>query len=103
GRSAATDICTLSLHDALPISRGERSARAGGMGRSRAIRADPELCAELRLWRGCRPQSAGLPPGSRAGTTELRKPSAPAASWRRRSEEHTSELQSRENLVCRLL
>src|SRR5207302_8988099 len=23
--------------------------------------------------------------------------------WRRRSEEHTSELQSRENLVCRLL
>src|SRR5690606_40889837 len=28
---------------------------------------------------------------------------APAWTWRRRSEEHTSELQSRENLVCRLL
>src|SRR5207302_3737135 len=26
-----------------------------------------------------------------------------ARSWMRRSEEHTSELQSRENLVCRLL
>src|SRR6266511_5487235 len=28
---------------------------------------------------------------------------APPAAWRGRSEEHTSELQSRENLVCRLL
>src|SRR5690606_39722781 len=28
---------------------------------------------------------------------------AAAAAWRERSEEHTSELQSRENLVCRLL
>src|SRR5690606_41435320 len=34
------------------------------------------------------------------------RPGAPgglAAGWRLRSEEHTSELQSRENLVCRLL
>src|SRR5688572_32054420 len=30
-------------------------------------------------------------------------PSAPAAPARRRSEEHTSELQSQSNLVCRLL
>src|SRR5205085_5479066 len=28
---------------------------------------------------------------------------APCARWRRRSEEHTSELQSQSNLVCRLL
>src|SRR3989442_10373363 len=27
----------------------------------------------------------------------------PSCSWRRRSEEHTSELQSRPHLVCRLL
>src|SRR5436309_7427234 len=37
---------------------------------------------------------------------KVHRPS-PTASWRRlstgRSEEHTSELQSRENLVCRLL
>src|SRR5690606_39409305 len=32
-----------------------------------------------------------------------RWPEAPAADNHRRSEEHTSELQSRENLVCRLL
>src|SRR6266511_5632659 len=31
------------------------------------------------------------------------RPWPPRRSWRRRSEEHTSELQSRENLVCRLL
>src|SRR5690606_41370497 len=33
-----------------------------------------------------------------------RSPARPPTRWRRcRSEEHTSELQSRENLVCRLL
>src|SRR6266511_5547838 len=42
-------------------------------------------------------------------TTLFRSPPCPARSWRPRpaawwrSEEHTSELQSRENLVCRLL
>src|SRR5271165_7649146 len=57
--TATTEIYTLSLHDALPIS--PHSARAGGAYRW-THRAH---CA--------------------------------------RSEEHTSELQSRENLVCRLL
>src|SRR5436309_12655584 len=42
-----------------------------------------------RLRVGCRPPAR---PVGRAGTRRLR-----------RSEEHTSELQSRENLVCRLL
>src|SRR6478672_13892259 len=58
--TATTEIYTLSLHDALPIS----SARAGS--------------------------SPGSPP-----------PGCPSASSR--SEEHTSELQSRSDLVCRLL
>src|SRR6266496_1827723 len=63
------DIYTLSLHDALPISRPERpSART----------------------RNCRTPA---PPGNPAA------PPAPAA----RSEEHTSALQSRRDLVCRLL
>src|SRR5690606_41474798 len=35
--------------------------------------------------------------------TRPRWPSCPSKSYRWRSEEHTSELQSRENLVCRLL
>src|SRR2546422_6783597 len=60
--TATTEIYTLSLHDALPISRGHQ----------RAVH-------QSRCARGVLP--------------------APV----RRSEEHTSELQSRLHLVCRLL
>src|SRR5260370_10875636 len=79
--TATTEIYTLSLHDALPISRGARGAPA-----SRA--AD-----------GRRPQDhAGLPSDdARAATAWTRRRGD------RRSEEHTSELQSHLNLVCRLL
>src|SRR5205823_7450701 len=62
--SSTPAIYTLSLHDALPISRR---------------RAD----------------AAPARPGCRSG--------APALPARRRSEEHTSELQSLAYLVCRLL
>src|SRR5690606_42042427 len=52
--------------------------------------------------RGAPPARAGartaLPPGARRAARGGR-----AAAIRPRSEEHTSELQSRENLVCRLL
>src|SRR5216684_9144595 len=66
--TATTEIYTLSLHDALPISHHALRPRfAGRHGRDdhphRAARGDP----------------------------------------RARSEEHTSELQSRLHLVCRLL
>src|SRR5437899_11311761 len=73
--TATTEIYTLSLHDALPISRGP-----------------PELP-------GARRTSAWMkrrPPG-RAGPSAC---TTPAVS---RSEEHTSELQSLRHLVCRLL
>src|SRR5262249_59487147 len=70
--TVTTEIYTLSLHDALPIS----SARA-----SSAI-ASPII----RLRRRC---SAANP--------------ASSFSRRSRSEEHTSELQSLTNIVCRLL
>src|SRR6266536_6065256 len=56
--TATTEIYTLSLHDALPISTRP-------------------------WWSGCL------------------APSSPPSTWR--SEEHTSELQSRVDLVCRLL
>src|SRR5436309_11704216 len=59
----ATEIYTLSLHDALPIW--------------------PRCAARCRF------------PGPRNRRN-------PTTGWSR-SEEHTSELQSRENLVCRLL
>src|SRR5437588_4168170 len=65
--TATTEIYTLSLHDALPISRHEFLGTPG----SRGVRfAHPSLSSEA----------------------------AP-----RRSEEHTSELQSHSDLVCRLL
>src|SRR2546428_4552030 len=61
--TATTEIYTLSLHDALPISRHLRVLRLA------RLRGDRE--------------------GHRPGGS--------------RSEEHTSELQSRSDLVCRLL
>src|SRR5690349_24161954 len=73
--TAPTEIYTLSLHDALPISLRARRAAASS--------------------HSSRPSGRGR--------------SAPSAPRRRgrtgtaRSEEHTSELQSRRDLVCRLL
>src|SRR5258706_16341507 len=74
--TATTEIYTLSLHDALPISRRCRAC-ASGRSRSRA-----------------RGRPSRSPAGRSAGASG-RSPS--------RSEEHTSELQSLTNLVCRLL
>src|SRR5688572_32744565 len=86
--TATAEIYTLSLHDALPISpacrSGGRCPRRHGPGR-RAPR------------RGALP-TAAAPAGGRLGG----QPPAGAAVGRR-SEEHTSELQSQSNLVCRLL
>src|SRR3712207_8014065 len=75
--TATTEIYTLSLHDALPICSASRA-------RCRA--AAPTRCSSR--WRRARGRSA------RQGGSQ---------SPRRRSEEHTSELQSRQYLVCRLL
>src|SRR5438105_11590469 len=82
--AAPPEIYTLSLHDALPIWRGHRRlpARAGAA----ALRDRGSDQAHA---------GAGLPdPGH-----HLR----PFRRARGRSEEHTSELQSRVDLVCRLL
>src|SRR3712207_9307236 len=81
--TATTEIYTLSLHDALPICPVRPLRR-----RLRA-RAD-RLPARARL----RPRPRGLP-GLRPGRRGAGRPL--------RSEEHTSELQSRQYLVCRLL
>src|SRR5690242_21312182 len=79
--TATTEIYTLSLHDALPIST---RARAGGA-------ATPKAAAgTLRRFET----------RSRGAEDEL-PPSASRISAR--SEEHTSELQSHVKLVCRLL
>src|SRR6266850_8602394 len=67
--TATTEIYTLSLHDALPISATRASPPSG------AVRSPSSTCCA----------TAGA-----------------VARWPR-SEEHTSELQSPCNLVCRLL
>src|SRR3712207_6899140 len=82
--TATTEIYTLSLHDALPISAPARA--------SAPSRGPVEPGA-----RSHGPGAAG-PAGDQRG--RWRGPAHwPAA----RSEEHTSELQSRQYLVCRLL
>src|SRR5215475_16087839 len=48
-------------------------------------------------------RTAPEPPGESAPRPWPRRPTAGASGPDGRSEEHTSELQSRENLVCRLL
>src|SRR2546427_7639558 len=70
--TATTEIYTLSLHDALPIS----------------------TCPRTGSWARASPRRAAARPGRRG----LRSDRVGA-----RSEEHTSELQSQSNLVCRLL
>src|SRR3712207_8359095 len=79
--TATTEIYTLSLHDALPISCADfdvlvhhAADRAGGDARALVVQEDGRRVA-LRDWRVVE----------------------------ERSEEHTSELQSRQYLVCRLL
>src|SRR3712207_8766792 len=84
--TATTEIYTLSLHDALPIldfltwGAGDRASEDGLTDRYPANQRpiNVELYAET-LWE-CRDRFPQL-----------------------RSEEHTSELQSRQYLVCRLL
>src|SRR5438132_7013075 len=73
--TATTEIYTLSLHDALPISNRHRRPPAG-VSEERAERRGQTLAVERRI------------------EDHLR---------RARSEEHTSELQSHSDLVCRLL
>src|SRR5205085_9362719 len=75
---ATTEIYTLSLHDALPIC---------GPGRLPRLRATA--------------QAAGPDGDGREGRLEALPRRDPRRG--RRSEEHTSELQSQSNLVCRLL
>src|SRR5438270_10568210 len=85
---------TLSLHDALPIS----GAAAACDVATNCTTANHSPCASASR----RNDSPGrqLRCGARTGTA--REPHIEAACQANRSEEHTSELQSQSNLVCRL-
>ena len=89
--TATTEIYTLSLHDALPIwqykKRGAAATRSGQYKMKGHCRSKKWTVNKV----GALPQRE---PGS------IKSGGAAAA---RRSEEHTSELQSLTNLVCRLL
>src|SRR3712207_8430323 len=84
--TATTEIYTLSLHDALPILRASPRRR-----RPWPISESSRFAKRLR----------SSPPSGRSfpATSNI----SPVADWSPRSEEHTSELQSRQYLVCRLL
>src|SRR2546427_12077925 len=77
--TATTEIYTLSLHDALPISRPAQSHR-------RITTRRYSLAGQLG--RACERKNHSQHAGIQHAL---------------RSEEHTSELQSQSNLVCRLL
>src|SRR3712207_7733818 len=82
-----TEISTLPLHDALPSCSSTEPAPTGRPDRGPTAVAPPRPGAGLadagsQRGRGCRGRTSGGRP---------------------RSEEHTSELQSRQYLVCRLL
>src|SRR3712207_7194336 len=89
--TATTEIYTLSLHDALPICFVvSQHQRGGGVDRLAAVPAPGEGEVHGTVGRVDADQAAG----------GLLAESGLAAG---RSEEHTSELQSRQYLVCRLL
>src|SRR3989442_13390927 len=75
--TATTEIYTLSLHDALPISDGRARASGRSLG--------------------------NLGEARERGRPAVRRQPVPQGDPALRSEEHTSELQSRPHLVCRLL
>src|SRR3712207_8852032 len=87
--TATAEIYTLSLHDALPISGRDHDRRAHELRVALARRLAALRQALVRV-----------------EVVAVVGPDAVAHPFRvvlRRSEEHTSELQSRQYLVCRLL
>src|SRR5256886_4243290 len=87
--TATTEIYTLSLHDALPISPMSSRYPSGLSERLQTVETEPlvDLVRELA--------------SERADGFSLGVAERDSSSYR--SEEHTSELQSQSNLVCRLL
>src|SRR5690606_41956945 len=101
--AAPSVLDTLSLHDALPISDVSRSVDAQKFQLQRegyaAAITNPRVLEAIGAGRHGRVAICYIE-WSGAGNQKV------VIDWtviRDRSEEHTSELQSRENLVCRLL
>src|SRR5690606_40174047 len=97
--AGSRELCTLSLRDALPICRV--CVLSYHSVEDRAVK---EVFVEFERDCVCPP---GLPVcvcgGNRRRLRKVVRRPLVASDAEVRSEEHTSELQSRENLVCRLL
>src|SRR5690606_40439614 len=87
------DITTLSLHDALPISPRIPTT------------TNDRTSPAVKLPRSVRPNTSPITKQPRIFTLKVASGKFAISSLANssRSEEHTSELQSRENIVCRLL
>src|SRR5690606_41256578 len=94
---APSPIYTLSLHDALPISLKDRPVGKGLILLAADIQQLEPFIDHLDDLQRQRLKNSWPGP-----VTWLVPDNGRAPTWIR-SEEHTSELQSRENLVCRLL
>src|SRR5206468_8347430 len=90
--TATSGIYPLSLHDALPIFEWNTTTSRTPASRSSSLRTTTE--------RRCRLQTGQ--PAKRRSSRCTRCPGS-GHLVHLRSEEHTSELQSRSDLVCRLL
>src|SRR5690606_40594068 len=97
---APAEISSLALHDALPISRpsGQASSRLPMSSTTSALSPSGEAGSPVTATIG----TPSFLSGPISSTHSRVRPLLLIRSTTR-SEEHTSELQSRENLVCRLL
>src|SRR3712207_8229445 len=86
--TASAEIYTLSLHDALPISARPTSQAVGPTSWKALCQAQPLVAMRVTLRKAI------------SSSERARRRPPPSTG---RSEEHTSELQSRQYLVCRLL
>src|SRR5690606_40820904 len=98
---AAPEIYTLSLHDALPICQFRLWLTIQDAIRlvDHGYHGDQKLAPLIRSY------VLGSEDGEKWAVIDslLARTRIEATRFESRSEEHTSELQSRENLVCRLL
>src|SRR5690606_41916759 len=96
-------LYTLYLHDALPIYHGRtdrrRQAGRGLPGHGYSLLLLPKFLQADGGWRRIVWMSKGLKERVKEG---IDADMMDKIATEDRSEEHTSELQSRENLVCRL-
>src|SRR5690606_41747612 len=96
--TSSTEIYTLSLHDALPIFKEIGINNNESLKSLDFLNATNEIITRVRIEHNPFLSMCSV----RAICEFISAGGEHYLSWNR-SEEHTSELQSRENLVCRLL